>query len=256
MKRLRVERTGAVGRITLARPEKKNALDRQMADELFDAVSRLGSDGDVSVILLAADGDDFCAGADLESLEAMVDAGAEVHREDAEALARVFTALRETDAPVAAAVRGRALAGGAGLATACDLVLAHERATFGYPEVRVGFVPAMVMTMLRRSVGEKRAFDLVCSGRLISAREALEIGLISRVFADHEFGESVQLAVAEIARAPRETVRRTKRLFYELDTLDFRSAMGLGVIANVEARRTEAFRAGIRRFLDRRLENS
>src|SRR6185437_979589 len=175
--RIRFAAADGVGRITLARPDKKNALDREAANELGEALARCSADVTVRAVLLDAEGADFCAGADLAALATLVDARAQAQHDDAMALGSVFVAMRELPKPVVAAVRGRALAGGAGLATACDIVLAEDDATFGYPEVRVGFVPAMVMTMLRRSVGEKQAFDLVATGRVLSAREALDVGL-------------------------------------------------------------------------------
>ena len=148
-------------------------------------------------------------------------------------------------------VRGRALAGGAGLATACDIVLAHADAIFGYPEVQVGFVPAMVMTMLRRSVGEKRAFDLIATGRRISAAEALHMGLVSRVLDGASFGEQADKIIEGIAASPPTALALTKRLFYGLDGLDFREGIALGAKTNVEARSTEDFREGIKRFAAR-----
>ena len=172
MTRVRLLRDGAIGRIILARPEKKNAIDKRMADDLFAALAQLETDPACRVIHLGAEGEDFSVGADLEELSAGIDGASEVHRAEAEALGRVLLAIRALMKPVVCTVRGRALAGGAGLATACDVVLAHEGAEFGYPEVRLGFVPAMVMTMLRRSVGEKHAADLVLTGRIISAEEA------------------------------------------------------------------------------------
>jgi methylglutaconyl-CoA hydratase len=201
--------------------------------------------------VLEADGADFCAGADLEALERMIDAPPEEHRRDAEALARVFSALREVPQPVVAVVRGKALAGGAGLASACDMVLAHEGAQFGYPEVRVGFVPAMVMTMLRRCMGEKRAFDLVASGRLLDASQAVQAGLASRCFHDASFALEVEETIAQLARTPASALRLTKRLFYALDGQDFGAGLALGAATNVEARATEDFKAGIRRFVRR-----
>ena len=256
MSRLRVERDGAVGRIVLARPEKKNALDEQAAPELDDALRALAADDLVHAVLLTADGDDFCAGADLRALEAMIDAAPDVHRRDARALGGVFTTMRGLTKPVVAAVRGRALAGGAGLATACDIVLAHEDAQFGYPEVRVGFVPAMVMTMLRRSVGEKRAFELVATGRIIPAREALELGLVSRVLSDGEFDAQVESVVRQLASAAPNALRLTKQLFYALDRAGFHEGIALGAEANVEARGTDEFREGVRRFVRKSKEQS
>lgn len=251
MNRIRVEITAPIGTIILARPEKKNALDLVMTRELAGALERLGTDESVRVIRITADGDDFCAGADLEALEAMLDRGADAHREDAEALANVFRLLRTTPKPVMAVVRGRALAGGAGLVSACDLVIAGEGAQLGYPEVRVGFVPAMVMTMLRRCVGEKRAFELVATGRSIGAREALEIGLVSRVVPDAELDQLASKLADQLARTPAAALHATKRLFYALDGRPFDEGLALGVAVNVETRATEDFREGVRRFVRR-----
>lgn len=252
MTRVRLLRDGAIGRIVLARPEKKNALDRQAADELFAALAQLESDATVRAIHLGADGDDFCVGADLEALERTLEAGSDVHRQDAEALGRVFLAIRALMKPVVCSVRGRALAGGAGLATACDIVLAHEGAEFGYPEVRVGFVPAMVMTMLRRAVGEKHAADLVLTGRIVNAEEAERIGLVSRVVPAATFDDEVDATLQQVSRAPTTALALTKWLFYKLDSLSFDDGIAAGVVTNVEARSTEDFKRGVRRFTERR----
>ena len=251
MTRIRTEVSGGVAAITLARPEKKNALDRQTAEELQAAFDRLGADPAVRVITLTGAGDDFCAGADLQALEQMLGEGIKAHLLDAQALGKVFITMRTVQKPVIGIVRGRALAGGAGLATACDIVLAHADAAFGYPEVRVGFVPAMVMTMLRRAVGEKRAFDLVATGRRISADEALSMGLVSRVIPAATFDSDVAAIIAELAASPQTSSAITKRLFYALDGLDFREGIALGAKTNVEARSTEDFRQGVKRFTSR-----
>ena len=248
MNRVRVESDGAIARITLARPEKRNALDHETTHELLQAFTSCAQHTGTRVVVLAADGGDFCAGADLTALAAMLDARPEQHYDDAESLGRVFIAMREMPKPVIAVVRGRALAGGAGLATAADIVLAHENAEFGYPEVLVGFVPAMVMTMLRRAVGEKRAYDLVASGRRIRATEALGMGLVSRVIAADGFDERVADIVREIAESSASAQALTKTLFYQLDGMDFRDGVLAGARTNVAARSTEDFRAGVLRF--------
>jgi methylglutaconyl-CoA hydratase len=252
MTRVRLLRDGAIGRIILARPEKRNALDRQAADDLFAALAQFESDGACRVIHLGAEGEDFCAGADLEALEHMLDAGADAHRADAEALGRVFLAIRALMKPVVCTVRGRALAGGAGLATACDLVLAHEDAEFGYPEVRNGFVPAMVMTMLRRAVGEKHAADLVLTGRIISAEEAERIGLVSRVVPAATFDDEINATLEQISQAAPTALALTKWLFHKLDALSFEDGIAAGVVTNVESRATEDFRSGVRKFVQRK----
>jgi methylglutaconyl-CoA hydratase len=250
--RIRVEAADGIGRITLARPEKKNALDEEAARELSAALHRFASDGDVRVVLLAAEGKDFCAGADLAALERALDADADAQLRDAKALGNVFEAMRRLPQPVVAAVRGRALAGGAGLATACDIIVAGDDARFGYPEVGVGFVPAMVMTMLRRALGEKHAFDLVATGRVIDAHEALALGLVSRVSPADSFDGDVETLLARLAAAPPAALRITKRLFYDLDSLDFAAGLDLGAHVNVEARATDEFREGVRGFVARR----
>ncbi len=249
--RIRTVRAEGLGVITLARPDKKNALDRQTAVELVTALHELEAADDVRVVIVEGDGDDFCAGADLAALDATLDAGSDAHIDDARALGRVFSTMREMSKPIVAIVRGRALAGGAGLATACDIILAEESAQFGYPEVRIGFVPAMVMTMLRRAVGEKRAAELVLTGRIIGAGEAERIGLISRCIPTAAFPAEVAKTIDALVKTPRTAIGLTKRLLYRLDDLDFAQSIGVGVATNVESRATDDFRSGVRRFLDR-----
>ena len=253
MNSVRMSVDGSIGRITLARPEKKNALDRAMADELAEALFAL-SESPVNVIAIDGDGPDFCTGADLAAIEAMLDAPRQQHIDDAKALGHVFHTIRRMEKPVVALVRGRAYAGGAGLASACDIVLAHEEARFAYPEVTIGFVPAMVMTMLRRSVGEKQAFDLVSTGRILKADEARAIGLVSRVFSTSEFDSLCKAVLDTIANAPASAMASTKTLFYKLDALDFLDGISAGIVANADARATPAFREGVKRFTSRRKE--
>lgn len=251
LSRIRIVRAEGLGVITLARPEKRNALDQQTAIELLAALREMEIADDVRVVIVEGEGDDFCSGADLASLEASLDAGIDAHIEDARALGRVFSKMRELPKPIVAIVRGRALAGGAGLATACDIVLAEESARFGYPEVRLGFVPAMVMTMLRRAVGEKRAADLVLTGRLIDAPEAERIGLISRSIPSDAFPAEVAKCIDALINTPRTALALTKGLLYRMDDLDFAESIGVGVATNVEARATDDFRSGVRTFVAR-----
>ena len=253
MNSIRMTIEGSIGWITLARPEKKNALDRVMADELAEALFAL-SESTVNVVAIEGEGPDFCAGADLAALEEMLGAPRQQHIDDAKALGHVFHTIRRMEKPVVALVRGRAYAGGAGLASACDIVLAHEDARFAYPEVTIGFVPAMVMTMLRRSMGEKQAFDLVSTGRILKAEEARQIGLVSRVFAAMEFDQLSQSVLDTLAAAPPSAVASTKTLFYKLDRLDFLDGISAGIVANADARATTAFSEGVKRFMSRKKE--
>lgn len=253
MNSVRLSVDGSIGWITLARPEKKNALDRVMADELAEALFAL-SESPVRVVAIDGDGPDFCTGADLGAIEEMLDAPRQEHIDDAKALGHVFHTIRRMEKPVVALVRGRAYGGGAGLASACDIVLAHEEARFAYPEITIGFVPAMVMTMLRRSVGEKHAFDLVSTGRILKAEEAREIGLVSRVFATSEFDPLCKAVLDTLAAAPASAMAATKTLFYKLDTLGFLDGISAGIVANADARGTPAFREGVKRFTSRKKE--
>jgi methylglutaconyl-CoA hydratase len=238
-----------VGCIGLARPERQNVIDRAMAESLFTALQTLESDNSVRIVHLTGDGDDFSAGMDLQAMGRLLDEPSEAQREDAEALGRVYLAARSLMKPVVCSVRGRALGAGAGLALACDLTLAHQDAEFGFPEVRMGFVPAMVMTMLRRTVGEKRAADLVLSGRVINAEEAGTIGLVSRVLPAASFDADVEAVLLGLSRSSATALALTKWLLYKLDALSFEDGIAAGIVTNIEARATEDFRAAIKRHL-------
>src|ERR687898_2704274 len=187
---------GSVASIVLNRPEKKNALSDTLIVALTDSLKRAGDDEAVRVVTIKGAGSDFCSGADLSALQKIADSSIAENTADARSLMEVFTLIRDLPIPVVAAVHGRALAGGCGLASACDLVLASSSARFGYPEVKIGFVPAMVMAILRRNVSEKRAFELVTLGAEIGAEEAAALGLVNRVFADDVFDEEVEKFVA------------------------------------------------------------
>src|SRR5260370_1262227 len=188
-----------IARVTLNRPDKRNALDRELIDEVKDAVAAAGRDPDCRVILLRGAGKDFCSGADLAGIEKSAQATVLDNMADARNMAELFLMMRNHRCAIVAAVEGRALAGGCGLATACDIVLASESAQFGYPEVNIGFVPAMVMAILRRSVSEKAAFELVATGEIVSAARAYELGVIQRVYADDQFAAQVESYAARLA---------------------------------------------------------
>jgi methylglutaconyl-CoA hydratase len=163
--------------------------------------------------------------------------------------------MRRLRPPVVALVHGRALAGGCGLATACDLVLAAEDARFGYPEVGLGFVPAMVMAILRRSVGETRAFELVTLGQTIDAPTAASYGIVNRVLPATDFEGGCEAFLAQLSDRSASAVALTKRLLYQLDGVDFEAAIRTGAEVNALARLTDDCQAGIARFLDRRDED-
>jgi methylglutaconyl-CoA hydratase len=241
-----------VATLTLNRPDKRNALDGDLVQALKDGLERAAADDAVRVVALRGAGPDFCAGADLAELERISSMSDAENLEDARSLGALLVRMRSLPKPVVAVVCGRALAGGCGLATACDLVLAHEDAELGYPEVHLGFVPAMVMAILRRKVTEGRAFDLVARGRRVSAAEARVLGLVDHVFADASFEKDVGAFLHQLTVPPASAVALTKRLLYELGDLGFEAGIERGAHVNVEARATEACREGLRRFLDRK----
>jgi methylglutaconyl-CoA hydratase len=169
--------------------------------------------------------------------------------EMAQKVADIFVAMRKHPRPLVAAVQGRALGGGAGIATACDLVLAEESAQFGYPEVKIGFMPAIVMALLRRSVGEIRAFEILAMGDPFSATQAREFGMVNHVFPAARFDAEVEQFISALASRPATAVRLTKRLLYHTDSLGFEAAIEAGVEANALSRMTEDARRGFEKFL-------
>ena len=248
---LEVARDGGVLTLTLNRPDKRNALSSALVEALHGALDSADLDAEVRVVVLAGAGKDFCAGADLEELLASADASAEANEASALRLGSLFTRMRSLPKPVVAVVRGRALAGGAGLMTACDIVIASDGAQVGYPEVLRGFVPAMVMTTLRRQVGEKAALDLVLTGRLLAAEEAKRAGLLSRVVPEGALEQEARELARLLAGAPLSALALTKQLFYQLEGQSVEQGVVLGARINALARQTPEFRKAIEQFLAR-----
>ena len=238
-----------VAGITLNRPEKRNALNDALIAEIKRGLASAAGDESVRAIVISGAGKDFCSGADLSALQKIAKASVSDNAEDARSLLDLFVQIRQIRVPVVAAVRGRALAGGCGLATACDLVLASETARFGYPEVKIGFVPAMVLAILRRNVSEKRAFELITRGEEIDARYANEIGLVNQVFSDETFDEDVKAYLRRFSEVSSTAVSLTKSLLYQVDGLAFLEALETGADVNVIARMTEDCQQGIAKFL-------
>ncbi|HEY2963499.1 MAG TPA: enoyl-CoA hydratase-related protein [Pyrinomonadaceae bacterium] len=244
---------GAIARITLNRPEKRNALNAAVIAGVKDSLRAAAHDERVRVVVLRGSGKDFCSGADLSALKQIAQASVSENAEDARSLLELFVLIRQIPVPVVAAVTGRALAGGCGLASACDIILASASARFGYPEVKIGFVPAMVMAILRRNVSEKRAFALLTRGAEISADAARQIGLVNEVFADESFAADVALYVGEFEKLSRSAVALTKTLLYQLDGLSFSGALETGADVNVIARLTADCQERVAKFLNKNL---
>jgi methylglutaconyl-CoA hydratase len=234
---------------TLNRPEKKNAIDSAMIDGLYALLDRAELEAAVRVVVLQGAGADFCAGMDLQELLASADHTMERNRDAALRFGGLFVRIRELPKPVVAVVRGRALAGGCGLASACDLVLAAQSAQFGYPEVQRGFVPALVMNMLRRTVGEKVAFDLAATGRVLTATEAAAVGLVSRVHPDADLDARAAELLRQLAAASASSLALTKQLFYRLDGTPFDAGIRQAADVNAVSRSTPDFRTALQAFL-------
>ncbi|MDX6406446.1 MAG: hypothetical protein QOH70_3901 [Blastocatellia bacterium] len=240
---------GGSARITLNRPEKRNALNDELIAGLKEALRRANQNESVRAVVLSGSGADFCSGADLAALQKISTATVTENLEDARSLMELFLLIRALRVPVISAVQGRALAGGCGLALACDLVLASRSARFGFPEVKIGFVPAMVMAILRRNTSEKRAFELLTLGTEIGADEAAAYGLVNRVLDDEAFADEVEVFAQQFDGVSSPAVSLSKRLFYEGDATTFKDALEGGVDTNVIARMAEDCRKGIERFL-------
>jgi methylglutaconyl-CoA hydratase len=245
------EVAGAVARVTMNRPEKRNALNDAVIAGLKENLKKAAADESVRVVVIAGAGKDFCSGADLSALQKIAGASVAKNSEDARSLLELFLLIRALQVPVVAAVTGRALAGGCGLATACDLVLASASARFGYPEVKIGFVPAMVMAILRRNVSEKRAFELITRGAEISAEQAMTFGLVNQVYADESFDDDVRAYTSEFEKMSASAMGLTKTLLYQMDGLGFPEALETGADVNVIARLTDDCQQKVAKFLSR-----
>ena len=251
MSYLLVESIGSIRILTLNRPDKRNALNEGLVAELKAALRAADADDELRAVVIRGAGKDFCSGADLSALQKIAGATYEENLGDAKSLAELFAAPRKLKVPVIAAVQGRALAGGCGLATACDIVLSTETAVFGYPEVKIGFVPAIVSAFLRRNLSEKRAFEVLTRGFEFTAQEAESLGLVNRVFPEDSFETAVIEYASAYAKLSSSAVQLTKRLLYQMDNISFDDSIGLGSEFNARARMTEDCQKGIARFLDK-----
>ena len=251
MSTVRVEDDGAVRTITLNRPERRNALEPEMMDALIAVLGETNGCG-ARVVVLAGEGESFCAGLDLAVLREMGSMTTEQHRIEAERVARMFRALWDCDIPTIAMVQGAAVAGGTGLATMCDFTLAAPEAKFGYTEVRIGFVPALVSAYLALQVGDKVARGLMLSGRLFGADEALRLGLVSEVVPAAELQGRASALAAELMRNSPESLRATKRLMRAQRAEGLEAALELAMEANAASRETADFREGVASFVEKR----
>jgi methylglutaconyl-CoA hydratase len=237
--------------ITLNRPERRNAMTTAMQMELIAAMEAAAA-SDARVLVLTGAGDAFCSGLDLSELQEIQNKSAAEFRTDAERIARLLLTLYELPLPTIAAVHGPAIAGGTGLATICDFTIATPAAKFGFTEVRIGFVPALVSAFLALQVGDKRSRDLLLTGRLFTAEEALNIGLVNKVVPPDELAGQVETLVRDLIANSPQSLAATKRLLAAQNRPWLDAAILSALEANTLARETPDFREGLAAFLEKR----
>ncbi len=238
--------------LTLNDPQARNPLSTELSKALLDALEDAGAAREVRVVVLTGAGTAFSAGADLNLLRKVTRQGAEANLAHSRALMRLFQAVYFFPKPIVAAVNGPAVAGGAGLANACDLVIMDEKAKIGYTEVRIGFVAALVAVLLVRNVGEKHAKELLLTGRLINAQEAWRMGLVNRIApAGKALTEAIELAT-EVSHGAPASLALTKELLVVLPSTGIEEGFRLAALANAWIRETGNLKEGIRAFFEKR----
>ncbi len=241
-----------VGYITLNRPEKRNALSGDMVTELKAAFARAEEDETAKVIVLKANGEAFCAGADLAYLQQLQQFSLEENLLDSNHLKELFQQIYKLKKVVIAHVQGHALAGGCGLATICDFVFSTPEAKFGYTEVKIGFIPALVSVFLIRKVGEQKAKQLLLSGDLIKGEEAVRMGLVNYLFSKEELEQRVNSFVQFLIKNNSgQSMALTKQMIGEVQSMPLSEALAHAVELNALARGSADCKKGIAAFLNK-----
>src|ERR1700756_5230916 len=248
---LLLEFSGEIAKITLNRPDKRNAINTQMISELQTALDTIEKSHSRVVIVTGA-GKAFCAGMDLEMLSAITKQSPAENQDDARRIAKMLRRIWSLPRPMIAAVNGAAYAGGCGIATLCDFTLAVPEAKFGYTEVKIGFLPAIVSVFLTRQIGEKRSRDLLLTGRLVEASEAKELGLVNEIVpAEHLQDRALELASDLIAASP-SSLTRAKALLTSAAAAGIDHDLERAILENARIRCTPDFKEGVASFLEKR----
>jgi methylglutaconyl-CoA hydratase len=248
---IQLELAGAVATITLNRPEKRNAISFELIEDVLRALAEVAT-SDAIVLILTGAGEAFCSGMDLKNLKDLVGRTAEQNVEDSRTMVRLFRSLYEFPKVTIAAVNGPAIAGGTGIALLCDFTLAVPQAKFGYTEVRIGFVPAIVATFLLRQVGEKQARDLLLTGRVFGADEALRLGLVNEMVAPENLMTRARQLAARLTENSPASLRATKQLLSAHARVELDTQIEAAIRENAAIRTTADFREGISSFLEKR----
>ena len=241
-----------IGHIFLNRPDKRNALNSEIVTELKDAFIAFENNDEVKVIVLGGNGDAFCAGADLGYLQTLQNNTYEENLEDSSHLMSLFDTIYHLKKVVIALVEGHAIAGGAGLATVCDMVFSVPEAKMGYTEVKIGFIPAIVSIFLLRKIGESKSKDLLLSGRLIDATEAKEFGMVNFIHSKETIREELQNYLKGLIKgASGQSLELTKRLIFTVQDTQLKPALEKAAAMNADARATADCKKGIASFLNK-----
>jgi methylglutaconyl-CoA hydratase len=248
---LTLEFTGQLATLTLNRPDKRNAINSRMVSELQSALDEI-ENGRTRVAIITGAGKAFCAGMDLEMLSDIANQSSNENMEDSRRMAKMFRRIWGFSKPLIAAVNGAALAGGCGIATLCDFTLSIPEAKFGYTEVRIGFLPAIVSVFLTRLIGDKQARNLLLTGRLIEAPEALSLGLITEIVPHERLMQRAhELADVLIAASP-VSLTRAKRLLTSAAAASVDADLERAILENARIRCTADFKEGLASFLEKR----
>ena len=248
---LQLEFTAEIATITLNRPDKRNAISPQMIEEVLAAFDDVEANP-ARVLILTGAGKAFCSGMDLDALKALATQSPAEQREDADRLVRVFQRIWSFPKPTIAAVNGPAIAGGCGMATMCDFTIAVPEAKFGYPEVRIGFLPAVVSVFLVRQIGEKQARDLLLTGKIIEAAEAFRLGLVTQISPPGDVMSAAQALAATLIAASPTSVLMTKKLLVDFAAPEIARELELAAEASAQIRTTRDFQEGLASFLEKR----
>jgi methylglutaconyl-CoA hydratase len=242
---------GEIATITLNRPDKRNAISTRMIEDLLAALNEIET-GPPRVGIITGAGKAFCAGMDLDGLRSIATQSPEENVEDSRRMAKMFYRIYSFPKPLIAAVNGAAIAGGCGIATLADFTLAVPEAKFGYTEVKIGFIPALVSVFLRRQVGDKIARDLLLSGRIVDAAEAHRLGLVTEIVAPDSLLPRARAIASELTAASPTSLRRTKRLLLRSGEAQLQAEIENAIHENADIRSTDDFREGLTSFLEKR----
>jgi len=241
----------SIATITLSRPEKRNAISTQMIDELLAALTEIESTAARAVIITGS-GTAFCSGMDLDGLKNLSKQSPTQNLEDSRRMAKMFRRIWSYPKPLIAAVNGAAIAGGCGIATLCDFTLAVPEAKFGYTEVRIGFIPAIVSVFLVRQIGDKLARDLLLTGRILTAHEAKDMGLVTLVVDPAQLMDAARMLAASLIESSPTSLERTKRLLTDSAATEVDAALARAIAENASIRGTADFKEGLSSFLEKR----